>query len=441
MKNARKLATVPTFVVTLAIVVGWLAALPNLAAAQQGDNAVCNSSTPPTGIKCSPAFIDASVLAGADICAKIFNAIGLLPSTGGVVDARGISTGLTCTTDTPWVQSTSTTIPADILLPTGTITIGTTWVLPDHTRVIGVGTGSPSTSGTVITASSGFSGAMIQMGSNTTGVCGASAHVCNGVAVENLMLNGANQTITGILNEYSEELSYVNHVSLYQILGTGLDVETSVGSFSAGNSGPYSNISFSPGSSAVMTTVCAKILGARTRGIHGLTCVADGTPSAAILLDADNNSIEDVHVEGFTDGILVGDSAAAASNILFNITGSIGGGAMTNVIHISNANPVANLSILNVESENIPGKGSPTNSIKDDVTGTILTDTTVGMYTLGETVGTSGVSRFTTSPNSVTWGGGTTAPSGTCSSGSIFSNTGGSTHTLYVCQSGGWVGK
>jgi hypothetical protein len=439
MKIARKLAAHPMLFTTLFLTMAWFSASPTRAAAQQGDNAVWTTNT--SCCSHSAAFIDASVLTGTDICAKIFNAIGLLPSTGGVVDARGISTGLTCTTDTPWVQSTSTTVPADILLPTGTITIGTTWVLPNHTRIIGTGTGSPNTSGTVITAASGFSGAMIQMGSSATGICGASAKVCNGVAVENLMLNGANQAVTGILNENSEELSYVNHVNLYQIIGTGLDIETSVGSYSAGNSGPYSNISFSPGSSAATTTVCAKILGARTRGIHGLTCVADGTPTAAILLDADNNSIEDVHMEGFVNGIFVGDNAPAASNILFNITGSIGGGAMTNVIHISNANTVADLSILDVESENIAGKGSPTNSIKDDVTGTTLTDTTVGMYALGETVGTSGVSRFTTSPNAVTWGVGSSAPTGTCLNGSIFSDTGGTTHTFYVCQSSGWVGK
>lgn len=441
MNIARKLAAHPMLLTTLLLTTIWVSASPMRAAAQQGENAVCNSATPPTGIKCSGAFIDASILTGTDICAQIFNALALLPTTGGVVDARGISSGLTCTTDTPWVQATSTTVPADILLPVGTITIGTTWVLPNHTRIIGVGTGSFNTSGTVIKAGASFSGPMIEMGSS--GVCTGTNHVCNGVVVEHLMLNGASQQITGILNEYSEELSYVDHVNLYQILGTGLDIETSSGSYSAGNSGPYSNISFSTnggGVSGTGGTECVKILGARTRGIHGLTCIADGTPAAAILIDADDNSIEDVHMEGFIDGILVGDSASAASNILFNITGSIGGGSMTNVIHISNANTVADLSIVNVESE-IIGTQHPTNSIKDDVTSTTLTDTTVGVYALGETVG-GGVSRFTTSPNAVTWGVGSAAPAGTCLNGSIFSDTGATAaHALYVCQSSAWVGK
>lgn len=56
------------------------------------------------------------------------------------------------------------------------------------------------------------------------------------------MLNGNGLGVTGILNEEAEELSYVDHIALFQILGMGVNVESN-----AENSGPYSNITFDTG--------------------------------------------------------------------------------------------------------------------------------------------------------------------------------------------------
>jgi hypothetical protein len=246
------------------------------------------------------------------------------------------------------------------------------------------------------------------------------------------MLDGNGVTaLNGIVNQYSEELTYVNRVNLYQILGTGLSL-VSPGSTGANNSGPYSNISFSTNGGGAAGTVCTSISGARTRGIRGLTCTADSTPSAAVTLDGNSNSIEDVHIEGFKDGILIGSNESSAGNILANINGGTTAGPTSNLIHISSLNAVTDLSIVGVYNED-PGV-TPT-TIQDDVTSTTLTDTSVGMYVLGETVGTSGASRFSTSPNAVTWGVGAGAPSGTCKAGSLYSNTSplGTSTTLYVC--------
>ena len=83
---------------------------------------------------------------------------------------------------------------------------------------------------------------------------------------------------------------------LYQILGTGLSV-----SGSANNSGPYSNLTFDTGAySGQNSTVCASITGlTATRGIHGLSCTSQAlNAGTAILLDASNNSIEDVTIAG-----------------------------------------------------------------------------------------------------------------------------------------------
>jgi hypothetical protein len=90
---------------------------------------------------------------------------------------------------------------------------------------------------------------MIDFGSSV--LC---APMCNSVSVENLTLDGQGQTINGIVNANSQAGTYVDHVSLYQILGTGLLVESN-----ANNSGPYSNITFDTGGySGAPSTVCAR---------------------------------------------------------------------------------------------------------------------------------------------------------------------------------------
>jgi hypothetical protein len=430
--------------VTLGILLGWFSVSPIPAHGQAGDNAICNSSSPPTGISCSAAFIDASVGTSGDLCARIYSIISSAsyPTTGEVIDARGINPGgpNTCANTPWWNGTTNLTKPSYILLPSGNITISHTWIMPDRARIWGEGRGSPSGSGTILIAKTSFPDSdMIDMGAGTTPtgystvpcLSGTSPAYCFGVSIENLMLDGNGQAINGIVNTSSQDLSYVNNVNLYTITGTGLEISGA----QAQNSGPFTNVTFSPGPNAVAGTVCVQISQVGdTRGVHGLTCTADGTPSAGILLDSNNNSLEDIHFEGFVDGIRVGSNHNANSNILFNITGGNGSGGMTNVIHVYNTNTVNDLTIMAV------GQGATgINTVKDDITSTTLADATVGIYALGQALG-GGVTRFTTSPNSVTWGAGSGTPTGSCKSGSIFSNTGGtSSTTLYICVSGGWV--
>ena len=87
-----------------------------------------------------------------------------------------------------------------------------------------------------------FSGTMIQFGSAPP-FCpiARSGPVCTGIALEHLTLDGQGQAINGIANAESQANSYVDHVSLYRILGIGLSV-----SGTANDSGPYSNITFDP---------------------------------------------------------------------------------------------------------------------------------------------------------------------------------------------------
>jgi hypothetical protein len=309
--------------VVLVLFACHLASLTPANAQSQGQNAVYNGSGNTVG---SYAFIDASMFAGNppqhNICAVLNYVLAKVDQPpaypmGAVIDARGLpgstGTSMTCTAS-PWAGITS---PSTILLPAATITIPGTWALPSNTKLIGEGYGT--TGGTVIqacttsTCSSGnfpIGNPMIQFGpfSCPNGPC------YTGISVENLMLNGAGQNINGIQNSRAQS-SYVDHVTFFQILGTGLQI-------GAPNSGPYTNITFDSGSSALSSTTCVNLNGATsTQGIRGITCIAGTNATTAIYLDASNNSLKDVRIAGFYDGILVGSQASAQSNALFNIFG------------------------------------------------------------------------------------------------------------------------
>jgi hypothetical protein len=287
MNGTTRFASAGMFFAVVAVLACWLSAFPVVAKAQgqdsQGQNAVCTSTTGCSTTVGTNAFIDASMwatnvaLASRNFCTVLNYVLANVDQPpnypfGAVIDARGLpgttSTSMTCTAS-PWAGITGP--PANILLPAGTIVIPTTWTLPPQTHLFGQGD-NPS-SGTVIractstTCTHSFSGtAMIQF-------CSASG--CPGVSVEKLILDGqglqsSGGYISGIFNQYSQA-SYVDHVSLYQILGTGLSI-----SGSASNSGPYTNISFDTGGhSGVPSTVCLSVNGlSNTRGIRGLSCTS-----------------------------------------------------------------------------------------------------------------------------------------------------------------------
>ena len=427
----------------LLVVAAIMGIFPALSAAQgsQGQDAVYSSSGITVG---SSAFIEANKYLvtgqGKDLCDAIYYIFqNGKTAPGGVIDARGIGgSALTCSYGSPWTEgSNSVSVPSTILLPAGTIVVPTSWILPSNTHLVGIGDGIPSsgfTPGTTIQAASGFNGSIIQFGTSTACLPPqGNPSLCSGFSVERLTLDGDNQFVNGIVNQYGADPSNVDHVSFYRVLGTGLSV-----SGVAANSGPYANITFDTGGSSGNTsTACASINGVSTRGIHGLTCTGASIDSpGAVLLDASNNSIEDVRIVGFYDGILVGSQASAHSNVLLNIVGDTATGGLAppvHVVHISSNNPVTDISMMGVNNV----LGSPTNgeySIEDDVTSTTLADVYVAVYALGEGA-SGGHSRFTTSPNAATWAKGSVVPSGACSAGSLYSNTAvnSSTQALYVC--------
>src|ERR1700685_1958324 len=459
MRGTTILTFVWKSVVIVVVLACWFSAFPTAAAqgsSVQGQDAVYNSSGQVTN---SPAFIDASQFANSpptkNFC-TVLNWVlnpsnGILPSTGAVIDARGLpgatGTSMTCTIS-PWGSGSNyLSVPSTILLPaTGGATPNpiiipnsSPWILPANTHLIGEGDGIPSTGftpGTTIQAGTGFSGSMIQFGSSS---CPQVSYVpiCTGISVGNLTLDGQGQSINGITNGFSQDLTSVNHVRLYQILGTGLLIQSS-GQSSSTNSGPYSNITFATGGYAgISSTVCAQIINATsTHGIHSLSCASgseDLDAKVAVLLDSSNNSIEDVRIVGFYDGIRVGANGNASSNVLVNIIGDTAptGPTPINIVHITNSGYT--VSDLSVMGANNAGGSTGTVTIQDDLTGTQLKDTSVGIYPLGESAD-GGYSRYTTSPNATSWAVGANSPStsSACSRGSLYSCIGGSSS----CTSG-----
>jgi hypothetical protein len=284
---------------------------------------------------------------------------------------------------------------------------------------------------------------MIQFpGTNSTTGAGFS------VSVEDLGMSASNNaSVSAIVNEFSQEQSYVRHVNFVNFTQPVLVIGQSPGDAGAQNSGPYENLYFRS-----VADGCVKLYSNGTRGIHHMTCNGNSTPPpVGVWLDGANNMIEDAHFEGFTDGILIGSQAQASGSVISAVNGNSNdiNGNMGNVVHISNLNATGDLTLTGIRANAAHSDNTAPNSIKDDVTTTTLSDATVGIYALGEAAasgvgGPAGYSRLTTSPHVPNWGVGSKTPTLTCETGSLFSNvlgTSGGHDTLYVCEGGGWVGK
>jgi hypothetical protein len=471
MKNTSFLKSrwfLPTAIVLLVCLVrGPIPARAQIcpATAIAGNNTVyeiCSSAATTIG---SSAFVDAGAFdtnTNDDICAKIHSALGAASTVAGtVIDARGVlpSSGTTqpCVTD----PFSGITKPSTVLLPAGTITMSTAWAIPGTTQVIGEGPGVTTLQASSTSFSDAYSTlvnpAMIHMGVPNTSTP-YSKNLVFAVRLVHLTLDGQGQKIgtpyiDGIDNDDAEEQSYVDDVTINNILGNGLSLGIDPGGSGDGaadHSGPYTNILFQETtSSAVAGTACLNVAaGTQPRGLHGITCAASTTATAGIILDGSNVTIEDARIDGFQDGILIGDhpvsgQGPAQVNLLFNVVGTNSVGSTTNLVHIaSSSTPTPlNLTLMGITS-------AAGNTIKDDLTATQLTNSSdpyVGLYVVGHPFYNSssvvqGYSRFTTTPRFPAWLVGSTsaAISGSCSNGSLFSSTTGTGGTLWTCVSGSW---
>lgn len=429
-----------------------------------GNKGVWQSST---SLYPSTAWIDASAswTSTADMCQVIYNILNgaSYPSTGAVIDARGFynNTGLIACSVNPF--PTLSSLPSTtVLLPSGTISISDQWVVPNNTRIVGEGRN------TVLQAAAGLTGYMIEMGGSM--VCPSS--VCSSVGIDHIHLDGHLANVGGIENTWSQSSTYIDNVNLGMISGTGLHVN-------APNSGPYTNIAFSANAGSATVPICIRI-DSPTQGIHGVTCTS-GNPNtgsggdAAIYINASNNSIEDIHTEGFYDGVEVGNASSPVSNILVsNFTVSNGSG---NVVHICGPvtpsgfhacltpGTVTDITILGAANFS-PSSGGA--AVLDDVTQTAIegcaacsAPLNMAFYVLGEQISGSPTvpavpdyTRFTTSPaNGSTanygtlsslvpaWATGTVAISGgtPCTNvGALYSYPATSGSSVFTCTYSGW---
>ncbi len=435
-------------------------------AAGAGANAVYSGTTN-SSIVGSPAFIDVSGFGNplsGDVCVAIGMGLADLAqnySRQGVVDARGVPKlgGVYICTVNPFANNygvTSGLWPprATVLLPAGTISVISTWYLGQSTKLVGLGPGQ-----TVLQASLA-SGDMIDMGKYDSNYCTTMNTFtnCTGITIEHLTVDGASVSgVNGIVNNFAEELSYVEDVAFTNIYGVALSIgpDTS-GHGTAANSGPYSNISVVTNG---QTSQCLKMTGSfsGTRGIRGLTCTSSSaSPSiAAITVDSSNNSFRDIIISGFNDGIVIGANATARNNLLMNVSGSVTSGALIHISGTTNSSStcphvgVATApNACDITLLGLSGAASH-KTIQDDLTSMSMTDLNLAMYVLGEQVfyGSSspaaGYSLFTTSLSGPSWYSGTKAPMGvTCPKGSLYSctKTGNCTNTLWGCKgTGGWT--
>jgi hypothetical protein len=433
------------FIHAVLLLVGILSG-PLWSQSQPGDPVIYNQTQ-----TTSHAYIDASMFIGTstDFCTVLNQALlalaGRPSGIMGVIDARGVNpSAMTCNSN-PWTGFSAGHVPVSvILLPAGTIKMNATWILPSGTRLIGEGGEDPGSSalGTTrtILQAQAFSTPIIQMGTSSP---------CRGVSIEDLVLDGNGLLIDGIDNQYCQELSYVNHVSIYRAGAKGLNIFGS-----ATNSGPYTNITFDLGTATPSSaTVCA-YLTVSTRGIRGMTCTTDtynaiSTDAIQLLPTAAGNSIEDVRIEGFQNGIYVNASDIVLMNIL-------GDSKTTNASQIVSVVNLAALSVSNVTMIGITNNCSTTNScgtlanndsITDNTTSpaihlSVTSDSFVGMYSVGSAIvpgSVSPVSRFTTSTSMPSWLVGAGVPTGPCNTstspaaGSLYSNSS-SGAGLYVCS-------
>jgi hypothetical protein len=470
--------------------------LPNLVHAQStGNKAVWGSS----GLTTSTAWVDVSAFcgsggssncgsAGVDFCTVLSNALASAPS-GAVLDARGVipnktnSPNLICGSN-PFSSlqgSSPNTAPFTVLLPGSTILLSVPWVLPANTRLVGEVGGTlledcPPNSGACTSFSGPF---LIRMGSTSGNVCPSAG--CSGISIERVHLslyNGSGNSFGGIQNVNATQSSYVKDVAMSNLTLTGLSVL-------ANGSGPYTDLNFTTAVSGCGTggppaAVCVD-LEAQTQGLRDVTCIGNSNTVSSnsglhigIIVNGSNNSLKDIHIESFNDGIAIGTPSSTPSAIgnvsISNVTGTASGSLnschVTNTVHICGPNTksacpgtgtqptVSNVTVMQAVNIDAPVGGLPT--ILDDVTGTVIAScgstcsqpVTSAIYMLGgNEVGGGSVNFYplfastpadtsTSSTPVPTWGVGNVATPGQCFvQGALYSNTTASAgaKSVYVC--------
>ena len=260
----------------------------------------------------------------------------------------------------------------EVYFPEGTYTIDQPLVIPNKTAIIGAGRGDAGITGTTILASSTFpvGQPLVQMG--------PAPGPNFGVRVTNLTLNCNARASIGLQNMYSEEQSYGRDLLITNCGGIGLDVEGGA----AQNSGPFQDLEIYPGSGSSVntTTLCVKIQNAVAfRGLIGVTCNAGSyystRPDVALQIDG-SASYQDIHVEHFTTGIVLGSNVTSADGTSI-INTQFGPDVATGILIQQQGSPNQNLMILGASCFNC------SSLLTDQLTNNNITDSSLGWYFIG----------------------------------------------------------
>lgn len=259
------------------------------------------------------------------------------------------------------------------LFPAGTYAVSNSLVIPTKTQIFGVGRGDPGFANSVIKALPTFppGAAVVQMG--------PAPGPDFGIHVANMTIDGSRIAATCLLNSYAEEQSFGRDLILGDCREAGLRV---VGN-AAQNSGPFENLEILPGAGPAtnVNPVCVEISSVGSfRGIRGLTCNAGeqyaARPAVALKLDG-SGVFQDIHVEHFATAVTLGSPTISADALIF-ADGTFGPDVTTGLEITSGPRTNnQNLTILGISCS------SCQTLLRDDMTGTTISDSSVGWYLLG----------------------------------------------------------
>lgn len=278
---------------------------------------------------------------GADAAAKINAAIADLPSTGGIVDARGLTGAQTCSTN----PFSGVTKSVQLWLGFSTFTSDFQWLIPGKCQVIGSGRGDAGSTGTVIKASAAFpvNTAVVQLGDSLVSRAFATR-------VENLTIDCNN--ITGSIGIYSDaanEQSGARRVLIVGALDAGIRTSSAT-ALLANYILEDIEINISTGSSAAILGL--DLVGganANDGTIRNLTANFFGSTKVTTAVSAKRfvGIIDHLHIENATTGLLIVGTALGGGNACYrNITGNTD---VTTLVKISSAFPQNGIVLQNIE--------------------------------------------------------------------------------------------
>lgn len=290
----------------------------------------------------------ADQFSGADWGAKVAAAIADLPSTGGIVDARGFVGAQTCAAN-PFAGVTK---PVHLLWGNYTVTTTVKWTLAANGIVIEGIHGQPGAS--FLQAGAALNNAaIVEMGDNLGSYFG--------MRLEWLRIHcNQNTGSTGILMRGLNEDSGLRHVSVSEWLTNGVKIDNSV---QVGGDFELCDINLNVSTGAGISGDGISIPSATGVTIRRVTIVSTNLQTSAAIhvstASGNDNFIYDLHVEKFTDGVLIDLGCVS-------VIGVTAFASTVNAIHIKTSASVFAANIMS----NGNGAGFPV--ILNDITGTSI---------------------------------------------------------------------